>query len=270
MDSNPLRAAIIGKAPASRDFAPFEDESWEIWTLSDLVPRQQVPRFNRHFELHHEWWWRPDAKRPNDCRVSPDYYDWLRSIDGQPVYMQQHYQDIPASRPFPLQGIVHHFRYPYYTNTVSYLIAFAIFEGAKSIGIWGVDMAQTVEYREQRPSCEWLIGWAMGAGIEVIIPDECDLLKTPCLYGYENESGLMARKWKARTQELQKRLAGKHQKLAQIDANRDQTIKEICFLEGAQESQQYYRQYVTEPATSMACGPRGDHEKHCSNTSPVE
>ena len=43
------------------------------------------------------------------------------------------------------------------------------------------------EYGWQRLSCEWLLGWAMGAGIGVVIPDESELLKTAWDYGDETK-----------------------------------------------------------------------------------
>ena len=40
----------------------------------------------------------------------------------------------------------------------------------------------------QRPSCEWLIGWAQGKGIKVYIPDTADLLKSTHHYGLEDHT----------------------------------------------------------------------------------
>ena len=45
-----LKVAIVGKAPASQQLAPYGDESWEIWSLSDAP--KEIPRWSRHFELH--------------------------------------------------------------------------------------------------------------------------------------------------------------------------------------------------------------------------
>jgi len=67
------------------------------------------------------------------------------------------------------------------------MIAMAIFEGYQEIGVWGVDMAVGTEYVNQRPSCEYFVGLARGAGIRVYIPPASDLCKTRFLYAFENE-----------------------------------------------------------------------------------
>jgi hypothetical protein len=246
--------AIIGKAPASRDLAPYDDATFEIWTLSDLVPRKQVPRFNRHFELHPPDGWLKKRPKQTWQQVSPEYWEWLKTIPPEvPCYMHCHIEDIPASRPYPLMEVLNYFGpYPYFNNTVSWLLAFAIMQGAETVGVYGVDMAQTREYREQRPSCEWLIGWAQGKGIEVLVPEECDLLKAPFLYGFEADQGRMARKHRARTEELRGRLRNKRQQIQECDAQRDQFIKEACYLEGAMESQEYFSQICLTPTETLA------------------
>lgn len=234
------KVAIIGKAPSSRDLAPYQDESWEIWTLSDLVPRRQVPRWDRHFEIHPLSWFE---------HRGDDYFSWLCSVpaDAQPIYMHQADPRIPAAKPFPLHEILRAFGpYQYFTNTVSWMTAFAILEGAKQIGIFGVDMAQEKEYKAQRPSCEWLIGWAQGAGIDVIIPPQSDLLKATLLYGFQTDAGMMREKWQARTRELEERMSRKREKMAMAEQEATRYRDELNFLAGARESQEYYRQWLPE------------------------
>ena len=111
--------------------------------------------------------------------------------------MQEHYEDIPASVAYPLEEMIEAYGIPrigqeyrkdaYFTNSVSFMLALAIHEGADVIGIYGVDMAVLSEYNEQRPSCEYYIGVAKGRGIEILLPTEADLLKTRWIYGYEDE-----------------------------------------------------------------------------------
>lgn len=254
MPAEAKRVAIIGKAPSSRDLAPYDDETFEIWTLSDLVPRRQVPRFTRHFELHPPDGWLKARPKQAWHQVAPEYWEWLKSIPPEiPVYMHCQIEEIPASRPFPLMEVLNYFGpYPYFNNTVSWLLAFAIMQGAETVGVYGVDMAQTKEYREQRPSCEWLIGWAQGKGVEVIIPEECDLLKTPFLYGFEADGGRLARKHRARTKELEGRLQKKRQRVQELAAAQDQAVREACYLEGAIENQSYFAQALLTPVDSLA------------------
>jgi hypothetical protein len=55
------------------------------------------------------------------------------------------------------------------------------------------------EYEHQRPSCEYMIGFARGRGIKVILPKTCDLLQTRFMYGYEDDQRTA---WDARVKEI--------------------------------------------------------------------
>lgn len=233
------KIAIMGKAPSSRDCAPFDDDEWEIWTLSDLAATSQVPRWDRHFEMHPVSWFRDEPTRK-------PYYEWMCSVEDKPIYLM-HGADptIPMGVAFPHEELVAKFGSPepYFTNSVSWMIAYAISCGPTDIGVYGVDMAQTPEYKAQRPSCEFFLGWARGAGINVHVPKQCDLLKTRFLYGLQHDGGAMFHKWQARTKELQQRLAQKQEKAQQFD-------REAAYLSGSLESQDYYAQYLSEQWTS--------------------
>jgi len=100
--------------------------------------------------------------------------------------MQKKWTSIKNSEIYPKEEIVRRFG-NYFTNTISWMIALAIHKGYKTIGIFGVDMAVSSEYHHQRPSCEYFIGLARGMGINVILPDEADLLKARFLYGFERK-----------------------------------------------------------------------------------
>ena len=228
---NRRKIAIIGKAPSSRGLAPYSDESWEIWTISDLVLVGQAPRWSRHFEIHPLKW----IKDRKD-----GYYNWLteQPAGERPIYLRELSPDIPAGVLYPVDKIVPRFR-RYFTNQISYMIAMAIMENPEAIGIWGVDMAQSEEYQRQKPSCEYLIGVAEGAGIKVELPPECDLLQSPRLYGFETDESRFLIKWKARQQELKRRIASQQ-------AKRDEAHMQMAFLSGALENQEHTHQYIMD------------------------
>jgi hypothetical protein len=159
-----------------------------------------------------------------------------------PVYMQRPWPIIPHAVGYPVQQILSIFG-NYFTNTISWMICLAIMEGFKTIGIWGVDMAVSSplrsqnEYSHQRPSCEYFIGMARGRGIEVIIPDQCDLLKTRFLYCFQEpqESAFnlkledMERSLTARQGEVEGKLKSAEAKMHQYIGARSavQEIKKI-------------------------------------------
>jgi hypothetical protein len=121
-----------------------------------------------------------------------------------PILMQKQWPEIPHSVAYPINEIIAKYG-GYFTNTISYMIAYAIYLGAKEIGIWGVDMAVDSEYHHQRPSCEYFIGLAKGMGINVVIPAESDLCKVLFLYGFQEKEKI---EWKKKLDLLAGNLEG--------------------------------------------------------------
>lgn len=224
-----LKVAIIGTCPSSMNLAPFDDPSWEIWGLNTLHSFN-LPRWDRWFDLHPPEW----TKGVQEGRQ----WAWLTADHGKPVYMQEAHQDVPNSRQFPLAEITSRFG-GYFTNTVSLMMAFAMLEGAKEIGLYGVDMAQTPEYASQRPSCEYFIGLARGMGITVHVPAESQLLKTAGIYGYDMSGEVMV-KLRARQKELEEKVAGFERQRDQAEANR------LVFI-GALDNINWTKQFFNPP-----------------------
>mgnify|MGYP001561245284 CR=1 FL=1 len=212
------KIAIVGKAPSSLSLAPYGDDSWQIWTLSDLVLCKQAPRFDVQFELHE-----PDQLRG----PRKPYLDWLLTVTDKPVIVREACPDIPLGIPYPKDRIVAKYG-RYFTNTVSWMIALAIDMTPQQIGIWGVDMACSGEYQKQRPSCEFFLGWAKGAGIDVFLPPQCDLIKAAGLYGFDTWQSDMFVKWQVRCKELQGRVNA-------TGEERDNAERQLAYLQGAIE-----------------------------------
>jgi hypothetical protein len=179
------KVAIVGCAD-SKDETPFGNAAeFEFWGVNNLYLTMPRP-WTRWFDLHSftnnngQWSRRADA----DFRGQPvaKYMAGLQALNI-PVYMQKSWALVPNSVVYPINEMITEFG-DYFTNTISYMIAFAIVQGFEEIYVFGVDMAIDIEYRAQRPSCEYFIGIAQGRGIKVVVPDTCDLLKTRFLYGY--------------------------------------------------------------------------------------
>ena len=183
------KVAIVGCAD-SRDQAPYDDPSFEIWGVNNLFLQLDVTPFAnrmRWFEPHtftfDGLFFRRRGKK--DFRGTPvvQYMTGLAQL-GCPVYMQRPWPQIPNAVEFPIEKAIKQFG-RYFTNTISYELALAIMLGFEEIHIYGVDMAVAEEFMNQRPSVEFFVGIAVGMGKKVYIPPEADLLKTRFLYGYE-------------------------------------------------------------------------------------
>jgi hypothetical protein len=224
------KVSIVGFA-GSWQLAPFNDPTWEIWGLNELY--LMIPRWTRWFEIHSRKVYEEDKKRTSDHILA------LRAMTC-PVYMHQHYDDIPASVSYPLPVVAEVFANPaggkpYLTNSISYMIALAILEGFSEISVYGVDMATDSEYSIQRPSCEYFLGFAHGRGCKLTLPPDCELLKTDFLYGYETPE---IERWNAR---MLAREADLNQKLAQIDAQIAQATEARAQYRGALQDAAHIR-----------------------------
>lgn len=217
------KVAICGTAPASLDKAPWQHPEWEIWATSRLY--QQIPgnAWDCWFELHElekigRGWTCTEKERE---QRREEHLDWLRE-QQRPIYVQEEYEtEIPAGVAFPKDQVLESVPYPYFTNSISWMIGLAIYQQVDVIGVYGVDMAQNSEFFYQRPSVEWLLGIAQGQGIETDIPDECDLLKCTNLYGFGDTRAFDA-KARARKQEIDQRLQGIEGQMEQVKAQGNQ------------------------------------------------
>lgn len=168
-----MKVAVVGLSPSTHHLTPWGDPEWEIWGLP--WDAEGSSRMHRHFEMHNrELLERPEARR------QADYWEHLAQLEC--VYMQQHWDDVPGSVPFPLDDVQQNvFRdFPrgswdeqkdWYNSSPAYMLALAIHEGAETIGLWGIDVRDDSEFAYESPCLEYLIGLAVGRGIEVIIPE---------------------------------------------------------------------------------------------------
>lgn len=182
------RAVCIVGCSDLKEQTPFDmKDQFEFWGVNNLFLTLKGP-WTRWFEIHQITF--EDGKWLR--RGSPEFrgqpvQDYLKNIAelSCPVYMQEaSHPLIPKAVKYPKDKIVAAFG-DYFTNTIAWMLALAIAEEFEEIRIYGVDMAVDTEYGQQRPSCEYFLGLAVGKGIKVWTPDACDLLKTRFLYGFD-------------------------------------------------------------------------------------
>ncbi len=109
-----------------------------------------------------------------------------------PLIAPYKYAEIPLSEAFPLEECRKEFGAPYFSNTIAYMIAFALLKGAKEIEIFGVNQASSAEYFYEKAGVEYWLGICVGRGVKVIINGErSELLGNKrrfggnLLYGYQ-------------------------------------------------------------------------------------
>lgn len=171
-----LKIAIVGTASTSANEAPWQDESWEIWSLGRNS--LSCPRFNRWFELH--------TKDVLEAAGALQERTPFLKAAGDKLYIGHNcWPEFPEAKLYPWGEIIQRFG-RYLTSSLAEMIALAIYEGATEIGLWGVDMVCPDEYAHQRSGCEWLLGIAVGMGIKITIAKESPILRPTRVYGLED------------------------------------------------------------------------------------
>jgi hypothetical protein len=248
-DGKPLartkaKVAIMGFAPSTMPDVKFvwDDPEMEVWGLNQmhLAFPKLVEKATRWFQIH--------PKHSYDINVERDksHHDWLKEQRNFPIYMIEKFDDVPMSIEWPHRQIMATLQTDYFTNSISWMIALAIIERMhlpleirkqSDIYVFGVDMAQSdeidSEYAEQRPSCEFFIGYAKGLGIPIHIPDKSDLLKTMWLYPYEDNSPFRTK--------LEARRTDMRQRINMLSQQEQACMQERLQLMGAIENQHYVK-----------------------------
>ncbi len=88
---------------------------------------------------------------------------------------------------YPLQEVMDFFDTDYFSNSVDYAIALAIYEGFDEIDLYGVNMAVDSEYAYEKAGVDFWCGVAKGKGVKVNVHGEqSTIMKTRdgFLYGY--------------------------------------------------------------------------------------
>ena len=181
---------IVGLSPLSGVECSPGPEMWGINQLPDYEHKPAdslgAVRPSRWFHLH-----------GNDhiYRACPpgELGRMERLAKSIPVYMLADGQ-VPGARAFPFND-VQRFVYgvtradfnehpqPVYDNTFPWLIAFAVYLGARHIYLDGIDYRRSDEAWAV-PSISWMLGFAWGYGVAVHVPPGCGLMgNSENLYG---------------------------------------------------------------------------------------
>lgn len=180
------KVAIVGFASSSmREVMPlFEDPDFEIWSINQLY--MAFPEITKHTTR----WFQIHARKNYDAAMRDHKHsEWMGLQRSFPIYMQEIEDDIPMSVKFPLGSILNALG-DYFTNSISWELALAIYEGFEEIHVYGVDMAQDDEYclspetRILTADLRWVELRDIKVGQEIIAFDENVGPETPGPYAH--------------------------------------------------------------------------------------
>jgi hypothetical protein len=227
------------------DWSREDCEYWcwnEIGSLKDDRPGYWAQRVDLLLQMHAPPIWRNHEnvnhgrqQKLDDGSMSNSHYDWLQRPHDIPIYMQEQYEDVPASVRYPFDDIVKTLlpniwrdtghgtkQIVHFTSSTAYAIALALYMGAKQIELHGIEMTSDTEYTRQRDGVTFWLGVAVGRGVNVVI--HSPLFMTDKLYGYTGEVVIQKQQFEMATRKLEGEILPEAQRLAHEAAGRTQAL----------------------------------------------
>ncbi len=167
-----MKVTIIGKGRGWED-APLEGRTWGITQLILQRPVCLVIDMNNYSDGR---WGEKEAVEALVARG-------ICKRRGIPYICLENY---------PLKVIKEFFETDYFSNTIDYAIALAIYQKFSEIALYGVNMEVDTEYSYQKPGVDFWCGVAKGRGIQVkVFGQHSTIMKTKdgLLYGYDYPQG---------------------------------------------------------------------------------
>lgn len=192
---------IMGSHPRTRELFDFTRQDCDVWVFNEAAKQPWAKKVDGVLQLHVPAIWR-NPKNRND----PQHYDWLKNTDI-PVFMQEKYEDVPASVKFPkdeILGMLPNARVngkPIREVSCSpaWALAYGIYLGYKKIELYGIELGSDTEYHYQQGNFKYWLGVAAGRGIEVDF--HSTMFDNP-LYGYEGEVAIEYEEFTKRIDEV--------------------------------------------------------------------
>ena len=175
--------ALLGSSPPSSRYAENLPSEYELWGMNASHTTLRLRKPQRWFQMHHRHHNAQNGTEPGHWGRSPWHEEFLKEC-GVPVYMQEKDPEIPTSVRYPIEAVSNEYG-PYFTSSLAYMLALALYEGCNEIALLGITLSAPSEYGVQRSCAEYYLGIARANGVMVEVADNAELLKAP-LYGYED------------------------------------------------------------------------------------
>lgn len=176
------------------DSCVFGNEKKDYWTLNNMnTATIDNNLFDEWFQIH-----RPGSGlgHVDDAEMRA----FLQHEWRKPCWVQKDWGDeMPVINPaiYPIDEVLEEFcprnvygkPYPYFTNTVDYMLLLAALRGYKEIEFYGVEFVSHVddEYYTMRQSLNYYLGQIKKMKINVLVQDHSSLLKAGYWYAYESK-----------------------------------------------------------------------------------
>ena len=227
------KLAIIGSGPDTRDLAPWDDLSFDIWVFNEAPTADWCKRWDALFQMHE-----PSLYQGFNTK-DPHHWDWLQQKHGKPIYMQEVDPLVPDSVQFPLDEIVGLTGYRYLASTVADAIALAATKYGE-IHMWGVELSMT-EYQYQAECIRFWVGYAKGKlGDKFQMHCAEKLFEAP-LYGYEGNFAFGKEFFEERRNILDAKWTRQELDLKNLKTKLERAVSEMKFHKAPALIQQFQR-----------------------------
>jgi hypothetical protein len=176
-------AVVVGFSSNTRKKTPWNNPNVDVFGINEGYSfkwwKQKPENTAGWFQIHT----RDTVLREKNLN-DPKHDEWMKQEHPFPIFTQEEEADFPSSVRFPIEDIIKEFGY-YWKSTLAYAVAFCYLAGYKKVELYGFEMASDSEYWGQRANGAYIIGKAIGKGLDVYVPPTSKLL-TGIRYAYEN------------------------------------------------------------------------------------
>lgn len=173
------------------DRCVFGNSNKDYWTLNNMFESSVDPNcFTEWFQLHRPGWGEGSV---DTIEMRNFLQTWAR-----PVWVQKDWgSELEVKNPvlYPFDEVVekygprdiHGKPYPYFSNSIDYMVTLAILRGYREIQLYGVEFIslEDDEYFTMRQTLNYYLGRATELEIKVVVQEYSSLLKHPFIYAYE-------------------------------------------------------------------------------------
>ena len=190
-----MKHIVILGSGAGWHHCPFEEygKDVEVWGIAKMLMNKKFQEmeharidklFNMDDIMHMQSF---DPNSPHKVPYTLDYFIEVINKSKAELITSYEYPELDNVKAFPLKKIVELFGVFYYTNTICFMLAYALWlDDVDKITFWGINQTGSIEYLRERRGVEFWIGLVTGMGIELHIEGPSALLKPDrkLLYGY--------------------------------------------------------------------------------------
>ncbi len=180
-DLSKLKSVIILGTGATREYCDFSMETWGVNGAYSLCYDPNQPKFRMDRLYMSDRLWAGEGSLNFDINSMNNFakkYNTQMFTVHHPIKLGKH---VLNAKKWDWTKLRDAFGTDYFTSSICYMLAQAIYEGYEYILLLGCDMSTKLEYFIQKAGVEFWIGYALGLGriVEVPVDPRCAIMVPP-------------------------------------------------------------------------------------------